>query len=98
MNQHMGSFKDGNYTGSVADAYYGNVQVQVAVSGGKITSVKFVQYPHTHSESVYINDQAMPMLQQEVIQSQTANVNIISGATYTSQAFVESLTNALKQA
>jgi uncharacterized protein with FMN-binding domain len=91
-------YKDGTYTGSVADAYYGNVQVSAAISGGKITGVKFLQYPDTHSTSVMINQQAMPYLQQETIQSQSANVQIISGATFTSQAFQQSLTSALSQA
>lgn len=93
-----GSFKDGNYTGSIADAYYGNVQVKATISGGKITDVTFLQYPHTHSTSVYINQQAMPYLQQEAIKAQSSNVNIVSGATYTSQAFIQSLSNALSQA
>jgi len=93
-----GSYKDGTYTGSIADAYYGNVQVKVTISSGKITDVKFLQYPDTHSTSVYINQQAMPYLQQEAIKAQSSNVNIISGATYTSQAFIQSLSNALSQA
>jgi len=92
------SYKDGTYTGSIADAYYGNVQVKATISSGKITSVTFLQYPNTHSTSVYINQQAMPYLQQEAIKAQSANVNIISGATYTSQAFIQSLGNALSQA
>lgn len=91
-------YKDGSYTGSVADAYYGNVQVQAIISGGEITDVKFLQYPDTHSTSVYINQQAMPYLQQEAIKAQGAQVNIISGATYTSQAFIQSLSSALSQA
>ncbi len=92
------SYKNGTYTGNVADAYYGNVQVQATISAGKITNVTFLQYPNTHSTSVYINQQAMPYLQQEAIRAQSANVNIISGATYTSQAFAQSLGNALAQA
>ena len=92
------AYKDGTYTGSVADAYYGNVEISATVSGGKITAVKFLQYPDTHSTSVMINQQAMPYLQQEAIQSQNANVQIISGATFTSQAFQQSLASALSQA
>lgn len=92
------TYKDGAYTGSVADAYYGNVQVSVTISGGKLTSVKFLQYPDTHQTSVVINQQAMPYLQQEAIQAQSANVQIISGATFTSQAFQQSLQAALSQA
>ena len=93
-----GKYKDGTYTGSVADAYYGNVQVSVTVSGGKISSVKFLQYPNTHSTSVAINQQAIPYLQQEAIQAQSANVQLISGATFTSQAFIQSLQAALSRA
>jgi uncharacterized protein with FMN-binding domain len=93
-----GSYKDGSYTGSIADAYYGNVQVRAVISGGRVTNVTFLQYPHTHSTSVYINQQAMPYLQQEAIKAQSTHVNIISGATYTSQAFIQSLGNALSQA
>lgn len=92
------AYKDGTYTGSVADAYYGNVEVSATVSGGKITAVKFLQYPDTHSTSVMINQQAMPYLQQEAIQAQNANVQIVSGATFTSQAFQQSLASALSQA
>ena len=92
------SYKDGTYTGSVADAYYGNVQVSATVSGGKITDVKFLQYPDTHQTSVMINQQAMPYLKQEAIHAQSSNVQIISGATFTSQAFQQSLQAALSQA
>lgn len=91
-------YKDGTYTGSVADAYYGNVEVSATVSGGKLTDVKFLQYPDTHSTSVVINQQAMPYLQQEAIQAQSSNVQVISGATYTSQAFIQSLASAFAQA
>lgn len=93
-----GQYRDGTYTGSVADAYYGNVQVAAKVSNGKITNVTFLQYPNTHDTSVMINQQAMPFLRQEAIQSQNANVQIVSGATFTSQAFIQSLTSALSQA
>jgi uncharacterized protein with FMN-binding domain len=95
---NTGGYKNGSYTGSVADAYYGNVQVKATISSGKITDVTFLQYPDTHSTSVYINQQAMPYLQQEAIKVQSSKVNIISGATYTSQAFIQSLSNALSQA
>ncbi|HEY5220618.1 MAG TPA: FMN-binding protein [Candidatus Paceibacterota bacterium] len=93
-----GLYTDGTYTGSPADAYYGNVQVEAIISGGKITDVQFLQYPNTHSTSVYINSQAMPYLKQEAIQAQSANVNIVSGATDTSMAFQQSLASALTQA
>jgi uncharacterized protein with FMN-binding domain len=93
-----GLYVNGTYTGSVADAYYGNVQVEAIINGGKLADVQFLQYPDTHSTSVYINSQAMPYLKQEAIQAQSANVNIISGATDTSMAFQQSLGAALAQA
>ncbi len=91
-------YKDGTYVGTVADAYYGSVQVQSVIQGGKIANVSFLQYPNTHGTSIAINSQAMPYLQQEAIQSQSANVNIVSGATDTSLAFQQSLASALAQA
>jgi uncharacterized protein with FMN-binding domain len=92
------TYKDGTYTGSIANAYYGNVQVKVTISGGKMTNVQFLQYPDTHQTSVVINQQAMPYLQREAIQTQSSNVQIVSGATFTSQAFQQSLQAALVQA
>lgn len=93
-----GAYKDGQYTGSVADAYYGNVQVQVTIAGGKLTKVDFLQYPNDRSTSRAINSQAIPYLQQEAISAQSAQVDTISGATYTSEAFTQSLGSALDQA
>lgn len=93
-----GAYADGSYTGNVVDAYYGPVQVEAVIRNGQLTDVKFLQYPNSHSASVYINQQAMPYLTQEAIQAQSASVNGVSGATFTSQAFVQSLSSALSQA
>jgi uncharacterized protein with FMN-binding domain len=92
------SYKDGTYTGSVTNAYYGNVQVQATIKNGKITDVEFLQYPSDNPNSQYINSQATPYLKQEAIQAQSAQVDLISGATLTSQAFTQSLSSALSQA
>jgi uncharacterized protein with FMN-binding domain len=92
------TYKDGRYTGSAADAFYGNIQVEATISGGKITAVQFLQYPNDRPNSVEINQQAMPLLQQEAIKAQSAHVNGVTGATDTSQAFVESLSSALSKA
>ena len=91
-------YKDGTYTGSVADAFYGNIQVQVIISGGKITAVNFLQFPNDNPTSQYINSQADPLLSQEAIAAQSASVDIISGASASSQAFQQSLADALSQA
>lgn len=92
------SYKDGTYTGSVADAYYGNIQVQVTISGGKMTDVQFLQYPNDNRTSIEVNAQAMPLLKSEALTAQSAQVDIISGASQTSQAFQQSLSSALQQA
>lgn len=91
-------FKDGTYTGNSQDAFYGNIQVKAVISGGKITDVQFLQYPNNAARSLAINTLAMPNLKQEAIQAQNANVDIVSGATDTSNAFIQSLTSALTQA
>ncbi len=94
----IGQYANGSYTGSSIDAYYGTVQIEAIIKGGKIADVQFLQYPHTHSNSQFINSQAMPLLTQEAIQAQIANVSGVSGATFTSEAFIQSLSSALAQA
>ncbi len=93
-----GAYRDGTYTGPQVDAYYGLVQVQATIQNGKIANVQFLEYPNDRRTSVRINDIAIPYLQQEAIQAQNANVDIISGATLTSQAFADSLQSALDKA
>ncbi|HZC07246.1 MAG TPA: FMN-binding protein [Ktedonobacterales bacterium] len=93
-----GTYKNGSYTGSVADAQWGYIQVKAVISGGKITDVQFLQYPNERSRSVEINSYADPQLTQEAIQAQSAQVDIVSGATDSSMAFMQSLGDALAQA
>jgi uncharacterized protein with FMN-binding domain len=93
-----GSYKDGSYIGSVADATWGNVQIKAVIQHGKITSVQFLQYPNDRNRSIMINSYADPQLSNEAIQAQSANVDIVTGATDSSQAFIQSLSNALSQA
>src|SRR5438034_11501874 len=93
-----GKYRDGTYTGSTEDAYYGNIQVQVTIANGKISDVQFLQYPNDNNTSRFINEQAMPFLKSEAIQAQSAQVDIISGASDSSAAFIKSLGNALGQA
>jgi uncharacterized protein with FMN-binding domain len=91
-------YRDGTFTGTSADAYYGNIQVQVAIQGGKIVDVTFLDYPQDRRTSLRINSQAMPYLKQEAIQAQSASVDGVSGATDSSMAFKISLASALAQA
>lgn len=98
VQKPKGMYKDGQYTGDSADAYYGNVQVQIIIQNGKIADVKFLDYPQDRPTSITINTEAMSYLKQEAIQAQNANVDIVSGATATSEAFQQSLASALAQA
>ncbi len=91
-------YKDGTFTGDAADAFYGNIQVSATISNGKITNVKFLQAPGDRNRSVQINSYADPILAQEAIAGQTANVDIVSGATDSSQAFIQSMQSALNKA
>ena len=77
---------DGTYTGDAVAIKWGDVQVQAVIEGGKITSVEFLTYP-TDRESQQINSQAAPTLIQEAIETQSATVQVVSGATFTSLAF-----------
>lgn len=96
--QNSGKYKNGVYTGASVDAYYGFVQVKATISNGKLADVTFLSYPSDRSTSRYINSQAMPILTQQAIAAQSAQVNGVSGATATSDAFVQSLSGALTQA
>ena len=89
---------DGSYTGPAVDAYYGLVQVRVSIRGGRLVSVDVLRYPDDRGTSRFINSQALPMLQNEVIQAQSAHVWGISGATLTSQAYLRSVDAALRKA
>ena len=93
-----GQFKDGTYNGPVTDAYFGNYQVAAVISGGKLTDVTFLKYPNDQLTSRSINQNAMPKLKQEAIAKQSAQVDIVSGATQSSQAFQQSLAAALNAA
>jgi len=93
-----GQYKDGTYTGAAADAFYGTLQASVVISGGRIVDVTFPQYPRDNGHSQQVSSFALPQLKQEAIAAQSANVNIVSGATQDSQAFQQSLASALAQA
>ena len=76
---------------------YGVLNVEVTVSGTRITNVSVPNLQTAEPTSQQISEQAIPMLRAEVLQAQSANVNGISGATFTSQAYVQSLQAALNK-
>ncbi len=91
-------YKDGSYTGKVADAIYGDYQVKAIITDGKISDIQFLIYPNDRRTSIEINQESMPLLKQEAIINQSSEVDIVSGATQSSIAFKESLQSALDQA
>ncbi len=92
------SLKSGQFTGPVVQIPFGNVQVQVTIQGGRIVDVQPLQMPTAHMLSQQIAAYAAPILRQEVLQAQSAQINLVSGATYTSEAYAQSLQGALDQA
>lgn len=93
-----GALQDGTYTGTAAATQFGNVQVQVTVAGGKISDVTPLQLTDRDGRSVQISAQAAPVLRQEALSAQSAEIDTVSGATYTSEGYLQSLQSALDQA
>ena len=84
---NVNSYKDGEYTSSVGDAFFGPLQIKLIITGGKISDVVFLKYPDDRPTSIQINEDAMPILKQEAIAAQSDNVDIVTGATQTAEAF-----------
>jgi len=93
-----GSYKDGTYAGTTVTHRYGSVTVTVTISGGKITNVSAKAVSDGDRRSDSINSQAVPMMKTEVIAANSADVQTISGATYTTTAYISSLQSALAKA
>ena len=85
-------------TGGVADTPYGPVQVQLTITNGKITDSKALQTPSSASRSVRLAAMATPILRQEVLSAQSARIDTVSGATYTSEGYAQSVQSALDNA
>ena len=93
-----GSGTSTNVTGDVAQTRWGPVQVALTVRAGKVTDVRVVQYPSGNSTDEQINGYALPVLIQETLDAQSANLDMVSGATVTSVGYQQSLQSALDQA
>jgi uncharacterized protein with FMN-binding domain len=92
------SLKDGTYTGTTVQHRYGAVTVTVTISGGKITNVTAQADSAGDRRSASINSQAVPIMKSEVVSANSGNVQTVSGATYTTTAYVTSLQSALAKA
>ena len=85
-------------TGTVAQTRWGPVQVQLTVASGKIAHVAVIQYPNGNGRDEEINARALPILIQETLDDQSAQIDMVSGATVTSDGYLQSLQSALDQA
>ncbi|MFI6080276.1 FMN-binding protein [Streptomyces sp. NPDC051217] len=93
-----GTSGTGTFTGDPINTRYGTVQVAATLSNGKITAVKVVQAPDQSGRDQQISSYALPRLTQEAIGAQSAHIDAVSGASYTSQGYIQSLQSALDQA
>ena len=84
--------------GPAVDTQYGPVQVQVQLRDHRIVRADAVEYPQDTSRDQQINGYAIPQLDQETLQAQSAQIDSVSGATYTSEGYISSLQAALDQA
>jgi uncharacterized protein with FMN-binding domain len=85
-------------TGNDFPNQYGDVQVQIVVQGHQLVDVQALALPYSHSRSAEISQQAEPILRQEALQAQSAQIDLLSGATFTSESYAESLQSALDRA
>lgn len=85
-------------TGDTYDTMYGPVQVRITLSGTRLVDVTPVQLPNSTGRDIEIDDYAVPQLRQEALQAQSANIDMISGASYTSDGYIRSLQSALDRA
>lgn len=85
-------------TGDDEPNRYGDVQVQVTVRGNKLVDVEAVQLPTDRPRSAEISSEAGPILRQEALQAGSAQIDIVSGATFTSESYASSLQSALDKA
>jgi uncharacterized protein with FMN-binding domain len=86
------------YTGDSVDTRWGPVQVRITVVDGKITASEAIVYPSGNHEDEQINSFALPVLNQEAVDQQSANIDMVSGATVTSEGYLSSLQSAIDQA
>ena len=88
----------GTYTGDAVQTRFGPVQVEITVENGAITASEVTQVPWNDRKDQEINGRAVPVLNAEAVDAQSADIDMVSGATYTSQAYVESLQSAIDRA
>lgn len=84
--------------GQTVDTGYGPMQVQITLTGHRIVQVKPLHWPSDASRSYAISSYAIPILMKETLAAQSAQIDSVSGASYTSQGYIQSLQSALDAA
>lgn len=90
--------KTATYDGAVASTRYGDVQVRITVTDGVLTAAEAIAYPDQDGHSARINQHAVPVLNKAATAARSANISMVTGATYTSNGYIQSLQSALDQA
>ena len=85
-------------TGEAVSTRYGDVQVQITVAAGKVTAATVTQVPWSDHKDQQINSRAVPVLNDEAVSAQSSSIDMVSGATFTSEGYIQSLQSALDQA
>lgn len=88
----------GTFTGESTSTEWGDVQVVITVADGRITDVQVPEYPDGNRKDQQINARALPVLTKETLAAQSADIDMVSGATVTSEGYLTSLQSALDQA
>jgi uncharacterized protein with FMN-binding domain len=88
----------GTFTGDAVMTRFGPVQVEITVKKGQITKSVVTQVPWNNGRDQQINSYAVPVLNSEVVQAQSASIDMVSGATFTSEGYIQSLQSAIDQA
>ncbi len=86
------------FTGATASTRYGNVTVRISVSGGALTDATAIEFPSSNRQDQQINNYAIPILSSEAVKAGNAHISMVSGATFTSRGYIQSLQDALDQA
>lgn len=92
------SSASGTYTGDAVSTRFGDVQVEITVEDGQITESRVTQVPWNDHKDQEINAYAVPILNEEAVDAQSADIDMVSGATYTSEGYIQSLQSAIDQA
>ena len=90
--------EDGDYVSSKHELNWGDVRVKISIHGGLITGMRVLEFPDHRSQSLYLSQMALPILESEVIKSQKPQVDVVSSATDTSYTFQDAVADAITKA